>query len=57
MTHPTTKILRGWYLYRGYEIADMGSHWNIKLKDTDNWTDAAGTLSEAKIMIDRWADQ
>lgn len=55
MTSTTAKKLRaGCYEYRGWIIEKVSSDWFMKPKSIEFWTDAASTLSDAKLMIDKW---
>ena len=50
-----TKITKGLYHFKGYEIEKMeGGHWNLKPIGSSHWTDAAASLTEAKLLIQSW---
>ena len=60
--HKTKKIMAGLYLYRGWEIhknEDFCEYtcWNMTPPNGHSAVDAGNTLSEAKAMIDYWADE
>ena len=54
------KIAAGHWLFMGWNIEKMEddngqpSHWNMKPKGEEFFTDSADTLKEAKLMIARW---
>ncbi len=58
--HSAKRIDTGLYVYRGYEIEDVSDDagytmWAISVLGTCEPFDAAGTLRDAKALVDRWA--
>jgi len=51
--HKATRKAPGWYEYRGWEIEKIEDHWNMAPPGSDEMTDAATTLAEAKALVDR----
>ena len=57
MKYKANKLSQGHYIYRGFEVECMSAgQWNFKPVDTDTWTDAANSLTDAKSMIDNYGE-
>ena len=54
--HKAARKAPGWYEYRGWEIEKIEDHWNMAPPGSDEMTDAATTLAEAKALVDRQED-
>jgi hypothetical protein len=62
MMHTATRVHKGNYHYRGYEIEDQSNldseckYWNIRELSEYSAHDSENTLAQCKALIDWWID-